>query len=140
MLVPRFDSDVAFEQNGARSQQPLHQRYVRNAAVLPELALPRADDEETPGGVSKCQTGPLMIHGFTVPEYQHTYHTVVDPLLFKPCGKPRTYSLELGRRIKEHLFAELSYPTLQMSERPHGEVEVLERFCVLRPPPVIDID
>lgn len=140
MLVPQFDLDVEFERNGADSQKPLHERYIRNAAVLPELTVAHADDKTTPNSFSKCQDGTLMIHGFTVPEYQHTYHTVVDPLLFNPCGKPRIYSLELGRHIKEHLFAELAYPTLQMSEWPNGEVEVMERFCVLRPPPIIDID
>lgn len=140
VLVPRFDLDVAFEQNGADSQKPLHERYIRNAAVLPEPALHHTDDKKIPSGVLKCQTGPLLIHGFTVAEYQYTYHTVVDPLLFTPCGEPRTYSLELGRRIKEHLFAELAYPTLQISERPNGEVAVMERFCVLRAPPVIDVD
>lgn len=140
VLVPRFDLDVAFEQNGADSQKPLHQRYIKNAAVLPEPALHHTDHKKMPSGVSKSLTGPLLIHGFTVAEYQDTYHAVVDPLLFTACGKPRTYSLELGRRIKEHLFAELAYPTLQLSEGLNGEVGVMERFCVLRPPPVIDID
>lgn len=138
VLVPRSDLDVAFD--GADSQKPLHQRYIRNAAVLPEPAPRHADDKATPCGVSQCQPGPLLIHGFTVAEYQCTYHAVVDPLLFTPCGKPRTYSLELGRHVKEHLFAELAYPTLQISEGPNGEVGVTERFCVLRPPPVIDVD
>lgn len=140
MLVPQFDLDIAFEQNGAESQRPPQERYIRNAAVLPEFRPAHTGDKKPPNSASKCQAGTLMIHGFTVPEYQHIYHTVVDPLLFNPCGKPRTYSLELGRRVKEHLFAELAYPTLQMSEQPNGEVEVIERFCVLRPPPVIDMD
>ena len=81
-----------------------------------------------------------MIHGFTVPEYQQTYHSVVDPLLCSPCGQLTAYSLELGRTIKEHLFRELAYPTLQFSEQPNGKVEVMERFCVLRPTPFIEID
>lgn len=142
MLVPRFDLDglVLSERNGAGSQKPLHERYIWNAAVVPGLTVTAADHKKTPSSVSKSQSGPLMIHGFTVAEYQHAYHTVVDPLLFDPCGKARPYSLELGRHIKEHLFAELAYPTHQLLEKPNGEVEVMERFCVLRAPPTIDID
>lgn len=143
MLAPRYDLDLVSEQQSeADPQKPLDDRYMRNAAILPDLKQPHSDgalatEERT---VSTRQPGPLMIHGFTVPEYQQTYHSVVDPLLFRPCGKLAAYSLELGRNIKEHLFKELAYPTLQISEQPKRKVEVMERFCVLRPTPFIDID
>lgn len=144
-LSPRCDLDIMCEQCKADPQKPLEDRYIRNAAVLPHLKRPYSDvafttEERTSSSVSTCKPGPVMIHGFTVPEYQQTYHSVVDPLLCSPCGKLTAYSLELGRHIKEYLFQELSYPMLQILEQPHGEVEVVERFCVLRPTPFIDID
>lgn len=145
MLAPCYDLDFVCEQSEADPQKPLDDRYIRNAALLPDLKLPHSDGalttaERTSSSTSTSQPGPLMIHGFTVPEYQQTYRSVVDPLLFGPCGKLTAYSLELGRRIKEDLFKELAYPTLQISEQPSGKVEVMERFCVLRPTPFIDMD
>ncbi|XP_029301846.1 uncharacterized protein C22orf31-like [Cottoperca gobio] len=138
MLAPCYDLDLVCEQSEADPQKPLDDRYTRNAAVLPDLKLPHSDgglpaEERTSSSMSPIQPGPLMIHGFTVPEFQQTYHSVVDPLLFRPCGKLAAYSLELGRNIKDHLFQELAYPTLQISEQPTRRVEVMERFCVLRP-------
>ncbi|XP_039986083.1 uncharacterized protein C22orf31-like [Xiphias gladius] len=145
MLPPSHDLDLVCEQSEAEPQKPLDDRYIRNAAVLPDLTLPQGDralstEERTSSSVPTSQPGPLMIHGFTVTEYQKTYHSVVDPLLFSPCGKLPAYSLQLGRNIKEHLFKELAYPTLLISEKPNGKVEVIERFCVLRPTPFIDVD
>ncbi|XP_062275466.1 uncharacterized protein C22orf31-like [Scomber scombrus] len=145
MLAPNHDLDFECKQSEADSQKPLDARYIRNAAALPDLHLPHSDKaltfkENSSDRLPTSQPGPLMIHGFTVPEYQHTYHMVVDPLLFSSCGQLSAYSLELGRTIKEHLFNELAYPTLQLSEQPNRKVEVMERFCVLRPTPVIDID
>lgn len=142
MLVPSYDLGNGCEHSDADPQRPLHDRYIRNAAILPDLHSDRAlpTKKRTLSGVSTAQPAPLMIHGFTTPEYQQTYHAVVDPLLFSASGKPAAYSLELGRHIKEQLFEELAYPTLQILEQSSGKVEVTERFCVLRPTPVIDID
>lgn len=144
MLAPRHDLDFISEQNEEDPQKALDDKYITNAAVLPDLKVALSDlacstEGRTTSSESSGETGPL-IHGFTVPEYQLTYHSVVDPLLFSPSGKPAAYSLELGRNIKEHLFRELAYPTLHISEHPKGKVEVMERFCVLRSTPFIDID
>lgn len=145
MLAPSYDLDLMCEQSEADPQKPLDDRYKRNAAVLPDLKLSHSDgalttEERTSSRLLTSQPGPLMIHGFTVPEYQQKYHSVVDPLLFSPCGKLTAYSLELGCHVKDYLFKELVYPMLQISEQPDGRVEVQERFCVLRPTPFIDID
>lgn len=145
MLVRSYDLDPECEQSEADPHKPLHDRYIRNAAVLPDLKLLHSEGafkpkKRTSSSVPTSQPGPLMIHGFTVPEYQQMYHTVVDPLLFSLCGNLTAYSLELGRHIKEHLFEELAFPTHQISEQPNGKVEVTERFCVLRPTPFIEID
>lgn len=138
MLAPRYKSDIMCEQREVDQQKPLDSRYIRNAAVIPDLNLPHrtrcVSNEE------KTSSGDLMMHGFTVPDYQQTYHSVVDPLLLSPSGQRTAYSLKLGHTIKEHLFEELAYPKLQVSEHPNGKVEVTERFCVLRPTPYIDVD
>ncbi|XP_034556528.1 uncharacterized protein C22orf31-like isoform X2 [Notolabrus celidotus] len=140
MPAPRCDLDLVCEQSEGDSQKPLDDRHIKNAAVLPE-ELPHRDRAlDTTDKTLNSQPGPLLIHGFTVPEYQQTYHSVVDPLLLSPSGKLTAYGLELGRNIKERLFEELAYPTLQISQQTNGKVEVLERFCVLRPTPFIDID
>uniref|UniRef100_A0A7N6FBT7 Uncharacterized protein n=1 Tax=Anabas testudineus TaxID=64144 RepID=A0A7N6FBT7_ANATE len=128
MLGPRHDLDFNNEQSVEDPQKPLDDRHIKNAAVLPDLKVPLSDrtkstEGRTASSMSAGETGPL-IHGFTVQEYQLTYHSVVDPLLFSLYGKPTAYSLELGRNIKEHLFRELAYPTLQISEQPSGKQPV----------------
>uniref|UniRef100_A0A3Q1ALG2 Uncharacterized protein n=1 Tax=Amphiprion ocellaris TaxID=80972 RepID=A0A3Q1ALG2_AMPOC len=125
MLAPRYESDLVYEQREGDPQKPLDDRYIRNAAVIPDLSQPhRARVVSTE---EKTFSGDLMIHGFTVPDYQQTYHSVVDPLLSSPSGEHTAYSLELGHTIKEHLFEELAYPKLQVSEHPNGkEPEVHE--------------
>lgn len=139
--APTSDLDLVCDQSELDPRKPLDDRHIKNAALLPDLTLPCTDRalDITDKTINSHQ-GPLLIHGFTVAEYQQTYHSVVDPLLYRSSGKLTSYSLELGRNIKEHLFEELGYPTLQISEHRNGEVEVLERFCVLRPTPFIDID
>lgn len=137
--APGYDSDFLSEQREADPQKPLDDRYIKNAAVIPDLSalphIPRVVTTE-----ERTSSSALMIHGFTVPDYQQTYHSVVDPLLFSSCGKQIPYSLELGQTIKERLFEELAYPLHQITEHPNGKLEVTERFCVLRPTPYIDID
>uniref|UniRef100_A0A665UQN5 Uncharacterized protein n=1 Tax=Echeneis naucrates TaxID=173247 RepID=A0A665UQN5_ECHNA len=127
-LAPSRDLDFACEQS-EHPQRPLDDRYIRNAAVLPDLRLPSCNgalsaEEKTPNNMPASHPEPLMIHGFMIPEYQQIYHSVVDPLLFSPCGALTAYSLQLGCDIKDHLFEELAYPTLQISEQPNGRVEV----------------
>ncbi|CAG6004055.1 unnamed protein product [Menidia menidia] len=143
MLAPTHDSEVWCEQRKGDPQKPLDNRYIRNAAVLPDLSdLPQSTEvvRNKRGTKERTSSDDLMIHGFTVPDYQQAYHSVVDPLLFRPSGKLIPYSFELGFTIKEHLFKELAYPTLQITELPNGKVEVTERFCVLRPTPHIEVD
>lgn len=143
ILAPSCETGTNCEQNSVDSHRPLQDRYIRNAAVLPDLhndGVRPAKKRTFAHRVLTAQSQPLMIHGFTTLEYRQMYHAVVDPLLLSAAGRPVTYSLELGRLIKEHLFEELAYPTLQISEESSGKVEVTERFCVLRATPVIDVD
>lgn len=137
LFAPPVDLELMFEERDP--QKPLDERFIRNAAVLPDLSdLPYSP--EAVKTEERTSSDALMIHGYSVEDFQQAYHSVVDPLLYRPCGKLRPYSLELGFTIKEHLLEELAYPTLEMSEHPDGKVEVMERFCVLRPTPYIDID
>lgn len=139
LLAPAYDLHLVWEQKETDHKKPLDDRYIRNAAALPDLLdLPHSNRVVTTEEGNSSDE--LMIHGFTVRDYQQIYHSVVDPLLFKPCGKLAAYSLDLGHTIKENLFRELAYPMLQMAEHPKGKVEVMERFCLLRPTPCIDID
>ena len=139
--------DLWPEKSGGYFPKPQPDRFRRNAAVLPELDQAAsaetsltAQERVTICGPMPCQSAPLMIHGYTVPEYQQTYHSVVDPLLNTPCGERKAYSPELGRTIKEHLFAELCYPVLQITEQKGEKLEIVERFCVLRSTPHIEVD
>jgi len=127
--------------------RPAPERFTRNAAVLPDLepspgSPGRAQEESSPvtSGGGPPPPEPMVIHGYTVAEYQCAYHSVVDPLLSAPCGETAAYSLELGRAIKERLFQELAYPTLAVLEQPGGRVAVVERFCVMRSAPRIAVD
>nr|XP_061781816.1 uncharacterized protein C22orf31-like [Nerophis lumbriciformis] len=139
MLAPSR-LDASHEQKEADcAERRLDDRYVRNAAIVPDLRVTPGDKAGSYSDVVSASR-PLMIHGFTVAEYRQMYHSVVDPLLLSPGGKLRAYNLELGRAIKEHLFMELAYPTIQMCEQSSGQVEVAERFCLLRPTPCIDLD
>lgn len=133
------ENNVERTNSSADPQKPLDERHIKNAAVIPDLRRP-STTRAVPAEERTTASSPLMIHGFTLPDYQQVYHSVVDPLLLSPCGKPKAYSLELGRTIKEYLFQELACPSLQISEHPNGEVEVEERFCLLRSTPLIDLD
>uniref|UniRef100_A0A3Q3IH94 Uncharacterized protein n=1 Tax=Monopterus albus TaxID=43700 RepID=A0A3Q3IH94_MONAL len=120
MLAPSQTLDCMNEHSEADPAKPLDERYIRNAAVLPDVELPMSTGQ---CGGPQHQPG-LRIHGFTAAEYQQTYHSVVDPLLLSPCGTLAAYSLELGRNIKERLFKELAYPMLQISEYSDGKQPV----------------
>lgn len=134
MLFPKYNLDIG---NESDPQRPIEDRYIKNAAILPDLHLPSSDNNisKEQSGSWSTMTEPLLIHGFTIPEYQNVYHCVVDPLLLSSSGTLTTYSLELGRTIKEHLFKELAYPTLHISEQPNGKMDMIEKFCILRPTP-----
>ncbi|XP_012732808.2 uncharacterized protein C22orf31 [Fundulus heteroclitus] len=138
LLAPPFDLELMFQERDP--QRPLDERYIRNAAVLPGLSDRPRGRQPAVGTEERSPGGELMIHGYSVEDFQRTYHSVVDPLLYRPCGKLRPYSQELGFTIKGRLLEELAYPTLEMSQSPDGKVEVKERFCVLRPTPYIDVD
>ncbi|KAI3366934.1 hypothetical protein L3Q82_009581, partial [Scortum barcoo] len=71
---------------------------------------------------------PLMIHGYSVEEYQKIYHSVVDEMLRYKNGRSRPYSLQLGRKIKQRLWEKLNRLIITES---YGEGVY---------PPLIDVD
>ncbi|KAM4592264.1 uncharacterized protein PAE49_007833 [Odontesthes bonariensis] len=65
-----------------------------------------------PSRAPRQDDGPLMIHNYTVEEYQNIYHEVVDDMLRFKNGRVRPYSLNLGLQIKQKLWERLNRPSL----------------------------
>ncbi|KAL0162036.1 hypothetical protein M9458_041432, partial [Cirrhinus mrigala] len=89
--------------------QGLEERYIKNAAVLPDVC-PAA---------SVSPVTPLCQHE-DVQGYQDIYRFVAEPVMKTRCGRRRPYSLELGLNIKQRLWKTLSCPSLVETEQPDG--------------------
>ncbi|KAI3352742.1 hypothetical protein L3Q82_019320, partial [Scortum barcoo] len=83
---------------------------------------------------------PLMIHGYSVEEYQKIYHSVVDEMLKYKSGCPRPYSLQLGRKIKQRLWEKLNRPRFTTEEAEDGRLIITESYGEGVYPPLIDVD
>lgn len=53
----------------------------------------------------------LTIHGLSGAECQGVSRSVLDPMLVTSTGKPRRYSVELGRRMEQRLWETLTCPS-----------------------------
>ena len=119
-----------------KGQEHVDERFIRNAAVLPDWRpfppRPRCLQPFTPG--------PLLIHGRVPAEYQQLYHSVVDPMLQFSTGRPRPYSLQLGRRIKQRLWEALSRPVVTSTPLADGLQEIRESASEGVYAPLIDLD
>ncbi|XP_034565904.1 uncharacterized protein LOC117831349 isoform X2 [Notolabrus celidotus] len=82
----------------------------------------------------------LRIHNRSVEEYQRIYHEVVDDMLKFKSGRPRPYSLELGRRIKQKLWERLNCPTFTETVDENGLVHGDASHGVGVYPPQYDVD
>nr|XP_015215368.1 PREDICTED: uncharacterized protein C22orf31 homolog [Lepisosteus oculatus] len=92
----------------------------RNAPV-PDSAAGHGSPSHT-----TCRSDePLLIHGLSVEEYRQVYHSVVEPMRMNSKGRPKPYSLELGRRIKQRLWEALHCPRLQEIVHPDGRVQFI---------------
>ncbi|XP_006890586.1 PREDICTED: uncharacterized protein C22orf31 homolog [Elephantulus edwardii] len=98
----------------ASSRQDLEARYAEHVAAtqslpwdsrvaaweaqaqLPEARMRLQSSEDT-----------LTIHGLPTEGYRALYHAVVEPMLRKPSGTPKRYSLELGKAVKQKLWEAL---------------------------------
>ena len=86
----------------------MEERYIRNAAVLPDLRPPPPVTTSPSQSISTAaaaaaaaaaQDEPLRISGpHAVEDYQAIYHSVVDPMLKAKSGNARPYHLRAGPR------------------------------------------
>ncbi|KAK2876336.1 hypothetical protein Q8A67_020432 [Cirrhinus molitorella] len=123
----------------ARRPSDLEERYLKNAAVLPNIHPAASVSSETP----LCQQEEAVsIHSCSVEGYQEIYHSVAEPMLKTPSGRRRPYSLELGLIIKQRLWEKLSCPSLVETEQPDGRIVITESFSTNKRSfaPRIDVD
>ncbi|GLD61916.1 uncharacterized protein AKAME5_001368300 [Lates japonicus] len=108
-------------------------------STLPPSPQPStADNQLTSTGVRPGS--PLRIHNHSVEDYQKIYHEVVDDMLRYKSGRPRPYSLELGRRIKQKLWERLNRPMISMFANEDGLMHVDVSYGAGVYPPHYDMD
>ncbi|KAL0179332.1 hypothetical protein M9458_024774 [Cirrhinus mrigala] len=137
--VVRLDHSYSCMPVKARRPSGLEERYMKNAAVLPDIHPAASDSSETP----LCQQEEsVSIHGHSVQGYQDIYHSVAEPLMKIRSGRRRPYSLELGLTIKQCLWEKLSCPSLVETEQPDGRILITESFSTNNRSfaPRIDVD
>ncbi|XP_063050458.1 uncharacterized protein LOC134445308 [Engraulis encrasicolus] len=145
--------EAALQRSLRQMQEPLDERYIKNAAVLPDLRQSTpVSAPTTPILTSKPsssisrpqpQDEPLKIHGCNVEDFKRIYHSVVDPKLTTKSGNPRPYSLQTGRVIKQRMWETFHCPSFVETEGADGRVWVSEAYCSpsLKPhAPLIDVD
>ncbi|KAL1248801.1 hypothetical protein QQF64_022119 [Cirrhinus molitorella] len=126
--VIRLDHTYSCISAEAHRPNGLEERYVKNAAVLPDIH-PATEDVCLE---SLCQQEePISIHGCSVQSYQDIYRSV-EPMMKTRCGRQRPYSLELGLKIKQRLWETLNCPSLLETEQPDGHILVTESFTTGR--------
>ncbi|KAK7904306.1 hypothetical protein WMY93_016913 [Mugilogobius chulae] len=119
-------------------------------AIIPDLvqtqtsSSPQTSALTTNHPSAAAHDSPLLIHGYTVEEYQHRYHSVVDDMLVYSNGRPRPYSLALGRKIKQRLWEKLNRPLVSVVGSvvtSFGELLQFDQVSAKGPfPPLIDVD
>ncbi|XP_063044293.1 uncharacterized protein LOC134438615 [Engraulis encrasicolus] len=141
----------ALQSSLRQMKEPLDERYIKNAAVLPDLRLqtsaPAPPQTLTPkpscSNGSLAQEEPLKIHGCNVEDFKRIYHSVVDPKLTTKSGNPRPYGLQMGRVIKQRMWETFNCPSFVETEAADGRVWISEAYCSpnLKPhAPLIDVD
>ncbi|RXN28471.1 putative protein si:rp71-45g20.11 isoform X1 [Labeo rohita] len=123
--VIRLEHSYSCMSAKARRPRGLEKRYLRNAAVLPDVRPAASVSPVPPLGQ---QEESVSIHGCSVQGYQDIYRSVAEPLMKTRCGRRRPYSLELGLNIKQHLWKTLSCPSLVETQQPDGRVLITESF------------
>ncbi|XP_048109214.1 uncharacterized protein LOC125301016 [Alosa alosa] len=138
--------EMAQESSLCQMAEPLEERYIKNAAVLPDLRpLPPVapSSAQSSSLLSAALSEPLLIHGHTVVDFQAIYHSVVDPMLKTKSGNARQYNLGMGRAIKQRLWERMSCPTLVETVDADGRVHITESFStptLKSYAPQIDVD
>ncbi len=139
----RLDHTYSCISAKARRPKGLEERYMKNAAFLPDIQ-PAA----SVSSVDACraplrqQEEPVSIHGHSIQSYQDIYRSVAEPMMKTCCGWHRPYSLELGLKIKQRLWETLSCPSLLEIEQPEGHILITESFLTTSRSfaPRIDVD
>uniref|UniRef100_A0A671K551 Uncharacterized protein n=1 Tax=Sinocyclocheilus anshuiensis TaxID=1608454 RepID=A0A671K551_9TELE len=141
--VIRLDHTYSCISAKARRPKGLEERYMKNAAVLPDIQ-PAA----SVSSVDVCraplrqQEEPVSIHGHSIQGYQDIYCSVAEPMMKTCCGWHHPYSLELGLKIKQRLWETLSCPSLLEAKQPEGYILITESFSTTSRSfaPRIDVD
>ncbi|XP_041967916.1 uncharacterized protein LOC121724970 [Alosa sapidissima] len=138
--------EMAQESSLQQMAEPVEERYIKNAAVLPDLRpLPPVAPSSAQSSSLLCAalSEPLLIHGHSVEDYQAIYHAVVDPMLKTKSGNARQYNLGMGRAIKQRLWERMSCPTFVETVDVDGRVHITESFStptLKSYAPQIDVD
>ncbi|KAL7855457.1 hypothetical protein AOLI_G00190610 [Acnodon oligacanthus] len=83
MFLSSFKAETA-ERRKRELKEPLEERCITNAAVLPDLRLlpasaPASALQTSSKGELLTKESPLLIHGHSMKECQSIYHSVADP-------------------------------------------------------------
>ncbi|XP_063069023.1 uncharacterized protein LOC134460576 [Engraulis encrasicolus] len=141
--------EAALQSRLRQMKEPLDERYIKNAAVLPDLRQPTPAPAPILTPKPSCCNGslaqeePMKIHGYSVEHFKRIYHSVVDPKLTTKSGNPRPYGLEMGRVIKQRMWETFNCPSFVETEAADGRVWISETYCSpnLKPhAPLIDVD
>lgn len=116
-------------QRSNRQEEQVAKRYLKNAAVLPDVRPAASVSSVDVCAAPLCQQEEsVSIHGHSMQGYQDIYGSVAEPMIKTRCGRRRPYSLELGLKIKQCLWETLKRPSLLETEQPDGRVLVTESF------------
>ncbi|RXN21227.1 putative protein C22orf31-like protein [Labeo rohita] len=126
--VSRLDHTYSCISAKARRPNGLAKRHLKNAAVLPNIRTAASVSSADVCPSPLCQQEPVSIHGYSVQAYQGIYSSVVEPMMKTRSGRHRSYSLELGLKIKQRLWETLNCPALVETEHPDGRVLITESF------------
>ncbi|KAF7690944.1 hypothetical protein HF521_011241 [Silurus meridionalis] len=115
-IAKKFKHEAEQEEELQKLKPHPEERYIKNAAVLPEFRpRPAAFASSAPlrkSNAASLRETPLKIHNLSIPEHQRLYHSVVDMMLVKLNGEPHVYSMQLGLRIKQRLWRALKCPSI----------------------------
>ncbi|GLD49358.1 uncharacterized protein AKAME5_000316300, partial [Lates japonicus] len=122
-----------------RPVSPISPADLPPVSTLPPRPQPSTADNQLTSTAVRPGS-PLRIYNRSVEDYQKLYHDVVDDMLRYKNGRPRPYSLELGRRIKQKLWERLNHPTISTSASEDGQVHVDVSYGAGVYPPLYDVD
>ncbi|CAJ1067121.1 uncharacterized protein LOC117812951 isoform X1 [Xyrichtys novacula] len=107
----------------------------RPQSMIPPTELPSAVPGRQPSTAPVQNNGPLMIHHYSVQEYQQLFHSVVDDMLGYKTGRPH-----LGRVLKQKLWERSDRPSFSETADENGLVHVGVSYGVGVFPPLFYVD